>query len=142
MLLSSIKGDSGYGQQPWLFTPIETTETLAEEHYNKVHRRVRSMVERCIGVLKSRFRCLCRQRILMYDTARSGNIIIACAVLHNIMVQAKYPDPPEKEIEWNIYGEVRDAADALDFDADIQMGAIAIRAKGYEARSHLIRESF
>lgn len=132
MLLSTL-GDSGYAQQPWLFVPLPEPQTLAEKNFNKVHRSIG------IGVLKSRFRCLCRQRILMYGTARAANIIIACAVLHNIMVQSKYHEPLEAEIEWNIAGEIQDSADD---EGDIAMDANIIRVTGCEARSRLIRESF
>ena len=93
-----ISGDSGYGQQPWLFTPIPRANNAAEEAYNRAHQRARHLVERCIGVLKSRFRCLCRQRVLMYSPAVSGNIIISCAVLHNILIEEKYPLPEETDI--------------------------------------------
>lgn len=75
----------------------------------------------------------------MYGTARAGNIIIACAVLHNIMVESKYHEPLEAEIEWNIAGEIQDCEDAEGY---ITMDANIIRVIGCEARSRLIRESF
>lgn len=93
-----ISGDSGYGQQPWLFVPLAETANAAENDYNSSHRKARSLVERCVGVLKSRFRCLSRQRMLMYTPATAGSIITACAVLHNIMITERYPLPLEAEI--------------------------------------------
>lgn len=45
---------------------------------------MRSVVERCIGLLKSRFRCLQRYRALHYEPERAANIVAACAVLHNL----------------------------------------------------------
>lgn len=68
-----------------------------EERYNAAHQKARHPVERCIGILKSRFRCLCRQRILMYSPAKAGRIIIACAVLHNIMLSHNIALPPDEE---------------------------------------------
>ncbi|KAH7959253.1 hypothetical protein HPB49_009681 [Dermacentor silvarum] len=42
------------------------------------------VVERCIGLLKSRFRCHQRYRALHYEPDRAANIVAACAVLHNL----------------------------------------------------------
>lgn len=52
-------------------------------------------MERCIGVLKKRFRCLLRYRTLEYTSEKAGHIINACAVLHNMCLRANLPDPPE-----------------------------------------------
>ncbi|KAH7979773.1 hypothetical protein HPB49_010955 [Dermacentor silvarum] len=46
-------GYSGYPLYPWLLTP-------AEGKYNTPHATLRSVVERCIGLFMSRFRCLQR----------------------------------------------------------------------------------
>ncbi|KAH7960968.1 hypothetical protein HPB49_003038 [Dermacentor silvarum] len=45
---------------------------------------MRSVVESCIGLLKSRFCCLQRYRTLLYEQDRAANIVAACAVLHNL----------------------------------------------------------
>ncbi|KAK3924002.1 Putative nuclease, partial [Frankliniella fusca] len=51
--------DSGYPNEPWCIIPLLDTEPGSpEEHFTKKHCRSRNCVERCIGVLKSRFRCL------------------------------------------------------------------------------------
>lgn len=107
---SWLLGDSGYGQQPWLFTPIRNTHNEREERYNAAHQKARHPIERCIGVLKSRFRCLCKQRVLMYSPVKSGKIIIACAVLHNIMIEHNYPLPDFLEDE----DEAGDHNDVID----------------------------
>ncbi|KAH7979065.1 hypothetical protein HPB49_007962 [Dermacentor silvarum] len=56
------KGDSGYPLDPWLLTPVPGHPTMqtAEEKYNRAHATMRSIVERCIGFLMSRFHCLQR----------------------------------------------------------------------------------
>lgn len=72
-------------------TPIGTETTSNEKKYNVAHKRTRQTVVRCIGVLKSRFRCLLHQRVLCYSPKKSGLIINACAILHNNMIKAKYP---------------------------------------------------
>lgn len=144
-----IKGDSGYGQQPWLNVPLTTVNSEQGERYNKTHKKIRSTVERCIGILKSRFRCLCRQRLLMYNPARAGTIINACAVLHNLLLEAKYPDPTEDEIQQNILDENLDVHgnyiiinNDIDEREDHQMTTNAIRTAGIACRSRLIREHF
>jgi hypothetical protein len=84
--------------EPWLLTPFpETQPGTQEEHFNERHSSVRSTVERCIGVIKKRFRCLLRYRTLEYTPEKAGQIINACAVLHNMCIRANLPDPPEPE---------------------------------------------
>lgn len=103
-------GDSGYAQQQWLFTPVRNATTPQEERYN-AHQKARHPIERCIGVLKSRFRCVCKQRVLMYSPAKAGKIIIACAVLHNIMIQEQYPLPALSVDEEDEFGALADDND-------------------------------
>lgn len=98
LLLLIVLGYSGYGQQPWLLVPFRTPENGSEEAYNAAHRKARHPVERCIGVWKARFRCLCKQRVLLYSPVKAGRIINACAVLHNILINSNYPLPPEEDI--------------------------------------------
>ena len=45
--------DSGYGLSPVLITPFNQPTTPEEIYFNKVHRQVRSDVERAIGRLKN-----------------------------------------------------------------------------------------
>nr|XP_054919806.1 putative nuclease HARBI1 [Dermacentor andersoni] len=81
-----LLGDSGYHLEPWLLSPVTGHPPLhtAEGRYNTAHAAMRSVVERCIGLLKSRFRCLQRYRALHYEPERVANIVAACAVLHNL----------------------------------------------------------
>ncbi|KAH7978151.1 hypothetical protein HPB49_004655 [Dermacentor silvarum] len=55
-------GDSGYPLDPWLLTPVAGHPPMqtAEGKYNTAHATLRSVVERCIERLMSRFRCLQR----------------------------------------------------------------------------------
>ncbi|CAH1993083.1 unnamed protein product [Acanthoscelides obtectus] len=87
-----LLGDSGYPLRPWLLTPIINAEPgTAEEHYTNMHCLTRNTVERCIGVLKARWRCLLVHRVLHYDHHMVAKMINACAVLHTICNRHNVP---------------------------------------------------
>lgn len=98
-------GDSGYPLEPWLLTPVPGhNHSAAERRYNMVHSSMRSVVERCFGVLKHRFRCLQKHRTLQYQPNVATSIIEACAVLHNICLHFSEPQPEgeyEDEVDLN-----------------------------------------
>lgn len=82
-----LLGDSGYPLQPILMTPFLNPENDSPEfRYNYSHIRVRNCIERCIGVLKNRFRCLLRERVARYSPQFVGKLVNTCAVLHNICI--------------------------------------------------------
>ncbi|XP_065293051.1 putative nuclease HARBI1 [Dermacentor albipictus] len=90
-----LLGDSAYPLQPWLVTPVPGNHISRSPAamFNAAHSSLRSVVERCIGVLKMRFRCLQRHRALYYGPVFTSKIIAACAVLHNLCVRAELPEP-------------------------------------------------
>lgn len=95
-----IAGDSGYPLRPWLLTPItNAVPGSAEEYYTDIHCRARNTIERCIGVLKARWRCLLSHRVLHYHHSTVAKMINACSVLHNIANRARLPVPvlPQEE---------------------------------------------
>ncbi|KAM7313304.1 putative nuclease HARBI1 isoform X1 [Ixodes scapularis] len=53
-----LLGDSGYPLEPWLITPVPGNHATSTAcgRFNKAHSSIRSVVERCIGLLKNRFR--------------------------------------------------------------------------------------
>ena len=79
-----ILGDSGYPLKTYLMTPIMNIQTPAQERFNRALCRTRVKVEQTIGVLKKRFNCLHDEMRL--QPARACQVIVACAVLHNIAV--------------------------------------------------------
>lgn len=82
-----LMGDSGYPLRPWLMTPFTNVqEGTAEERFNNHFKFIRSIIERCNGLLKMRFRCLSKYRVLHYTPAKAVEIVVACSVLHNICV--------------------------------------------------------
>ncbi|KAH7933771.1 hypothetical protein HPB49_017005 [Dermacentor silvarum] len=85
-----LLGDSGYPLEPWLLVPVPGSHagTTSEGCYNREHASMRTVVERCIGVLKSKFHCLQHFRTLLYSPDRAARIIYACVALHNIALDA------------------------------------------------------
>lgn len=99
-----ILGYSAYPLLDWLLTPIVRPSTDAENQYNAAHRKARCIIERCNGVLKSRFRCLTKE--LNVSPINNSNIIMACVCLHNFArinnladtVTLEYKDCVEEEL--------------------------------------------
>lgn len=88
-----IMGDSGYPCLPWLLVPFAQINTPRQEVFNYHFKRSRSVVERCIGLLKGRFRCLLKERVLHYAPNKAARIVSACATLHNIAIHYRVEDP-------------------------------------------------
>lgn len=72
-----LKGDNHYLQQPWLVTPIRNTiEVIPKHTYDDSLKQTRNCMERYIGILKSRFRCLLKERMLRYDLFKVGTLLM------------------------------------------------------------------
>lgn len=115
-------------------TPYLHPENENHLNYNVSHQKTRHFVEQCIGILKSRFRCICRQRVLLYSPAKVGKIINACATLHNIMVMEGYPLPNNQDILENI--------DPLDEVVVEDLGQPQIQRLGVTIRNNLSNTRF
>ncbi|XP_026820365.1 putative nuclease HARBI1 [Rhopalosiphum maidis] len=59
----------------------------------------RCIIERCNGVLKMRFRCLLKDRILHYKPEKVSSLINACVVLYNMCIANNVPMTYEYDIE-------------------------------------------
>ncbi|KAF9413692.1 hypothetical protein HW555_008138 [Spodoptera exigua] len=82
-----VLSDSGYAQRGYMMTPIvDAPVGSPEEYYTKLHCSARNTVERTIGVLKNRWRCLLGHRVLHYHPDVAAKIINACCVFHNICI--------------------------------------------------------
>ncbi|KAH7965492.1 hypothetical protein HPB49_008478 [Dermacentor silvarum] len=101
-----LLGDSAYPLQPWLVTPVPGSHISGSPAaaFNAAHSSLRSLVERCSGVLKMRFRCLQRHRALCYGSVFTSKIIAACAVLHNLCMRAGLPEADDTSGIDNIAG--------------------------------------
>ncbi|XP_013397341.1 putative nuclease HARBI1 [Lingula anatina] len=89
-----LLGDSGYPLRPYLMTPKANPLTGPETRYNRAHISTRNSIERALGVLKSRWRCLDRSGgSLQYSPDVASNIIMACFRLHNLCIRAGLPLP-------------------------------------------------
>lgn len=97
-----LLGDSGYPLQPWLLTPLnDPAPNTPEADYNNAHKVTRSTVERCIGVLKYRFRCIMGERKLRYAPEKVCSIVYPCGILHNMCIRAgiQLEGDPEERIQ-------------------------------------------
>lgn len=116
-------------------TPIPSATNEFENRYNIAHKKTRCLVERGIGILKSRFRCLSKQRILMYEPEKAGKIINTCAILHNFLICNGYPLPLISEIE-------EEMDDNDDENIIIEYPANEIYRAGLVERNTIVRNYF
>lgn len=132
---SWLIADQGYPLEPWLMTPVaETVAGSPEARYNIAFRKTRILVEQCIGFLKSVFRCLHKHRTLHYSPKNAGNIVAACAILHNIRIIRN--ELTEDDLD--------DDSDSDDDEEDDFMfcGPKAVVRQGKAMRESLIRSKF
>jgi hypothetical protein len=50
-----LLGDSGYGLEPWLLTPFRNPANDEQQAFNRLFKRERVIIERCLGQVKRRF---------------------------------------------------------------------------------------
>ncbi|KAJ8909980.1 hypothetical protein NQ315_008241 [Exocentrus adspersus] len=99
-------GDQGYPLRPWLLTPLEQPEPNTPEfRFNTAFKRARSTIERCNGLLKSRFRCLLKHRVLHYSPTTAAKIVNACTILHNLCIEYGIPEVEleEDEVDYGMF---------------------------------------
>ncbi|XP_063623004.1 putative nuclease HARBI1 [Cydia splendana] len=96
---SLLVADSGYMNRSYLMMPLDRTQTNEEASYNESQIRTRNPIERLFGIWKRRFPVLALGMHVHLKNCLP--IIVATAVLHNIL-QSKGeecpPDDPELEL--------------------------------------------
>lgn len=65
----------------------------AEEYFNRKHAQARNIIERCFGLLKGRWAILRSPSFFSINT--QCRIILACALLHNLIRRYMRQDPAE-----------------------------------------------
>ncbi|KAK3883303.1 hypothetical protein Pcinc_002515 [Petrolisthes cinctipes] len=90
-------GDSGYPSRPWLLTPYLQPRTEIQEAYNRAHKPTRCVVERGIGQLKRRFHVLHGE--VRVSPAKTSQIVMVCAALHNLCKERNLDLPDEPDID-------------------------------------------
>lgn len=81
-------GGGGYPLEPYLMTPYRSAaDRSPEATFNTKHAKVRNIIERTIGVVKTRFRCLLGARQLHYSPKNATKIVNVCVALHNVCVE-------------------------------------------------------
>lgn len=72
----------------------------------------------------------------MYCPATAGLIINACFVLHNMLIEAKYPLPTEEEISEEIDDQEEEMED------EVALNPHSLILAGIQARNKVVREYF
>lgn len=88
-----IVGDSAYPIFPWLLKPYQNVRNLdpTKVQFNTVLNKIRVIVERALGVLKRRWRCLRKELEILAENVQGA--IAASCILHNICIENGEPDP-------------------------------------------------
>lgn len=132
-LTGALLGDAGYPALRYLYTPLANPVTPEQRRYNAAHIKARNVVERTFGVWKKRFPCLSRGLGNVLPTV--SNIIVACAVLHNIAITTR-DELPEDAEEIELFEE-EDVDNPIPIDF-----APAQRNEGFAVRQALIEAHF
>lgn len=123
-------------------TPIPHPETGEEERFNERFRSIRSGIECCNGVIKNRFRCLLKHRVLHYSPSVAATIINACVVLNNMCIEAEVPDIQDEDediaiIDYGIYAPMPLAGGQIN-NTRVNQDLVAAR----ELRMNIINNHF
>lgn len=87
MKLAIVTGDSAYPLTPWMMKIFDANNlSIAQRNFNSDLCSARQLIERSIGLLKIRFRCILGERKLRYMPRKVGKFVYACATLHNFLI--------------------------------------------------------
>lgn len=80
-----IVAEGGFTLQDWCMIPYVLPATEAQRQFNFLLSSTRIVVERAFGRLKQVWR-YCHGKIICLDPARLSRTIVACCILHNILI--------------------------------------------------------
>lgn len=84
----SIIGDSGYGLQPWLLTPIlDVPDHTLEGKYTKFQKAEVAVLEWRLGV--------------KYSPVMAACIVNTCVVMHNLLIINNMDNEPPPDLNHN-----------------------------------------
>ncbi|XP_041039649.1 putative nuclease HARBI1 isoform X2 [Carcharodon carcharias] len=131
-----LLGDEDYPLRTWLMTPYRGTRSKAQERYNRAHVTTRKVVEKAVGALKSRFRCLRSGGTLQYSPVKVSKIVVVCCALHNFALQ----EGLTLHLEDDLAPEVEELEECnVDPDSDVPPG---VWEEARTARDHLVATAF
>ncbi|XP_052903541.1 putative nuclease HARBI1 isoform X2 [Anopheles moucheti] len=88
-----LLGDSAYPTKPWLVKPFANALPGSQEaEFNTKHAQARVVIEKTIGMLKAKFRCLNGERQLRYSPTKVVRMVNVCCALHNICILNRIPE--------------------------------------------------
>ena len=119
-----LLGDSAYSSSAIMVQAFKKQASQAtlppnNEFFNTCLANVRISLEHCIGILKGRFPCMKRINIKLRKSKKEVKEIVdligACMILHNLLIDYDEEDIPEswyesmsRDIDWSMYDEEED----------------------------------
>ena len=130
-----ILADSGYTSTANVVScfkkPPLASLNQEKEQFNKILASTRVVNEHCIGMLKGRFQCLKRLRVVIRDKhhhKRAVYYIRTCVVLHNFLLNDYYDE------DWNEDEDVNDENNPASFDVMKDSGEESVDGKEKRTR--------
>ncbi|XP_020782813.1 putative nuclease HARBI1 [Boleophthalmus pectinirostris] len=82
-----LLGDTAYPLKTWLIPPFGRPKTKPELLFNIWHLEAFSAMDKTVGMLKKRFRCLDKPSGIQYSPQKVGMFFVASCVLHNMALR-------------------------------------------------------
>lgn len=123
-------------------TPLEEPITEPEKRYNRAHRSTRTIIEHVNGLLKARFRCCSKYRVMHYHPEVASKIINTCCVLHNMCMDYKIPLDLTFEDEIDYLDGLYINQDPADLEENETGRVLPILAEARRLQKTIIRRAF
>ena len=121
--------------EPWLMVPLTDPQTVPEKRFNESFKKTRCIVERCIGLWKTVFKCIDKAGgVLQYKPEKCCKIITASAVLHNLRRRCRLEED-------EVFMEDEEGEDN-EHEPPPPQQQNAIQIRGIAVRNEIIRSHF